>query len=142
MDYKDVRKVTRKQIDIERLDESEIVHDYEGKRYLVNDQYMDDQIVQRQNSPEKEIAIAAVRRLLHSDVKELTDRQKDVMIGIMEGKTLREIAEDLQLHFSTVQEHVAIAKKRLERLINQTKSILKEEQDNGTSNTTETDINS
>lgn len=126
----DIRQVTKRQIEVQNLSEDEIVHDYKGRRYLVNDDYIKDQLEQRRNSSDKEIALTAVRHLLHSNVKELTDRQKDVMIGIMKGKTLRKIAKDLNIHFSTVQEHVAIAKEKLERLINQTRSILKEEHDN------------
>ena len=134
----DARKVTHSQIDSERLAEDEVLHDYEGNRYSVNTDYVAKQLEQRQHSTEKEIALEAVKRLLHEDVNELSSRQKDVMIGLMQGKTVRRIAKDLDLHFTTVQEHIKVAKEKLEKLINQTKEVII----NGTVNVDQTDTDS
>lgn len=138
MDSQDARKVTDEQIRVERFSESEVVHDYTGQRYIINSDYVKQQLEQRTNSVDKEIALAAIRHLLHSDVQELTNRQKDVMIGIMEGKTFREIAIEMGIHYTTVQEHVSVAKEKLEKLINQTKGVIS----HGTDDTDKADVDS
>ena len=124
----DAQRVSKKQLDSGMLDdaEEELLHDYKGVRYLINDAYLTKQLDRRVNSPDKTIALIAAAQILRTNLNQLTDKQKQVIIGAMEGKSLREIAKEMNIHYTTVQEHLSIAKKKLAGLISNTKQMIQE----------------
>jgi DNA-directed RNA polymerase specialized sigma24 family protein len=110
--------------------EQELLHDYEGNQYLINDAHYQRELQKRTSSFDKEISLNAAGQLLRSNLKQLTDKQKQVVIGVMENKTIREIAIEMNIYFTTAQEHLDTARKKLANLINTTKQTIKEELEN------------
>lgn len=107
--------------------EGELLHDYRGRRYLVNSDYVEKQKQLNAPSEEHEIELNIAHQLMESNLKQLTDKQKTVVIGRLEGKTLKKIADEMGIHYTTVQEHLQSAQKKLAKLINQTKNVITEE---------------
>lgn len=132
MDDKDAYRIDHDSDD----HEGDLLHDYTGVQYVVNDQYMERQIERRHNSVEKDIALNIAAQLLRSNLTQLTDRQKEVIIKTMEGKSLRAIAKEMKLNHNTVNEHLIAAREKLAGLINQTKGVLS----NGTIDINKTDV--
>jgi DNA-directed RNA polymerase specialized sigma24 family protein len=109
--------------------EGELLHDYKGTQYLINDRYFEKEKEKRHSSTDKEIALQAAAHLLRTNLEQLTDKQKRVIIGVMEGKSLRRISKEMKIHFTTVQEHLEIARRKLAGLINKTKEVITNEED-------------
>ena len=72
--------------------------------------------------PSTDVALQAERdedtALLHSALQRLTDKQRAVLLlYIEEGKSFREIGEELGIHKDTVKEHYHAAIKNLRKIL-------------------------
>lgn len=72
--------------------------------------------------PSADVALQAERdedkALLHSALQRLTDKQRAVLLlHIEEGKSFREIGEELGIHKDTVKEHYHAAIKKLKKFL-------------------------
>jgi len=126
MENRDARKISKKQEKIFGDSKNELLHDYKGNRYLITNTFYEEQLRQRKNSPEKEIELIAAKQLMLSNLQQLTNKQKQVIIRTMEKKTLRQIGEEMGISHIAVNQHLQAARKKLAGLINKTKEILKE----------------
>lgn len=64
---------------------------------------------------------AETKRLIHSGMRFLTARQREVLVkSFWEGKTIREIGEELGLHYTTVSESYHAAIKKLQKILQNT----------------------
>lgn len=138
MAHKDLWKITDKE-QFHDMD-SEFVHDHEGNQYLPNSEYLKQELEKRQNSPDKEIALNVANRLLHSNLKQLSDKEKTIVIGRMQTppRTFRELGSELNMSHVAVQKQFKKAKEKLKNLINQTKEVIT----NGSNDIDKTDVDS
>lgn len=72
--------------------------------------------------PSTDVALQAERdedkERLHTALRKLTDKQRAVLLlYIEEGKSFREIGEELGIHKDTVKEHYHAAKKKLKKFL-------------------------
>lgn len=111
-------------------EEGELLHDYEGKRYLVNDDYLKRQKELRRNSRDKSIELKLAHNLLESNLRQLTKKQRDVMYYTMLKMSQSEIAKTMGISLNAVKQHLNLARKKLVKIITGTKQILKEGLDN------------
>jgi len=133
---KDAYKVGRGSIPADL--ENELLHDHEGNQYVINDSYVREQLQQRVPSEGRELELQLAREMLNSNLRQLTERQKDVMYYTMVGKSQRDTAKLLGISQTAVSQHLSAARKKLAKLINQTKEVIS----HGTGNTDQTDTNS
>lgn len=64
---------------------------------------------------------AETKRLIHSGMRFLTERQREVLVkSFWEGKTVREIGEELGLHYTTIAESYHAAIKKLQKIFQNT----------------------
>ena len=122
---KDARKIGRARVPLDL--EGELLHDRDGNQYVVNSDHVQDQLDQRAISDDKYLELQLARELLSSDLRQLTQRQKDVLYFTMQGLTEQEIGDKLGIAQQVVAKHLERARRKLAGLINQTKEVLQEE---------------
>lgn len=122
----DKKRIAQKsKLDNEYTDvEGELLHDYVGNQYLLSDSDYKQQLEQRANSeiPEQDLQLA--RELLHSNLRQLTERQKDVMYYTMQGWPQSKIAKKLSISQTSVSQHLQAARVKLAKLIKTTKEVM------------------
>ena len=115
----------------EAEDLNSLLRDDEGNYYEVSEQYYKDAIERVNPSVDKEIDLKLANELLRSELKYLTTKQKDVIYYMVVGMSITDIAVKMNLNRSTVYKHLNAAKKKLSKLIINSRSALKEGLING-----------
>lgn len=128
MAHNDAKRITKKHKQLQDYNdvEGELLHDGYGDQYLVNTDQYKQQLDQRRNSESKEQDLELAREILHSNLRQLTERQRDVMYYVMQKWTQKKIAEKLDISQTAVSQHLQAARTKLAQLITSTKQVLKE----------------
>jgi len=127
MDYKS-KKGLRKLLKTELDNALDVVRDDDGNMYEVSEEYYKKQIEQRQVNPDKQLDLELASELLSSNLRQLSQRQRDVLYYTMQRRRQKTIAKKLGISQEAVSKHLLAAKKILAKLILTTKEVIKGEQ--------------
>jgi RNA polymerase sigma factor (sigma-70 family) len=104
--------------------QNELLHDGYGDKYLVNDEHYKTELSRRTNSLSKQQDLELANELLNSDLRQLTEKQRDVMYYRMRRMTYEQIAVKMNITQSAVVQHLNAARKKLAKLIKTTKEVM------------------
>lgn len=127
MDYKS-KKGLRKLLKTELDNALDVVRDDDGNMYEVSEEYYKKQIEQRQVNPDKQLDLELASELLSSNLRQLSQRQRDVLYYTIQRRRQKTIAKKLGISQEAVSKHLLAAKKILAKLILTTKEVIKGEQ--------------
>ena len=127
MDYKS-KKGLRKLLKTELDSALDVVRDDDGNMYEVSEEYYKKQIEQRQVNPDKQLDLELASELLSSNLRQLSQRQRDVLYYTIQRRRQKTIAKKLGISQEAVSKHLLAAKKILAKLILTTKEVIKGEQ--------------
>jgi len=116
-----IRKITN-----DEEDQLDRLRDTDGNQYEISEAYFKQAIKRLQPSADKEIELGLAKELLRSNLDRLTLKQKDVMYYTMMRWDQERIAAKMNISKRAVAQHLALATKKLARIITGTKEILKE----------------
>ena len=127
MDYKS-KKGLRKLLKTELDNALDVVRDDDGNMYEVSEEYYKKQIEQRQVNPDKQLDLELASELLSSNLRQLSQRQRDVLYYTIQRRRQKTMAKKLGISQEAVSKHLLAAKKILAKLILTTKEVIKGEQ--------------
>jgi len=115
-----VRRITQKQIESGGADAEDVLYVKHGKKWVVEPAAIvsDEYVESRKGTDEnKKMQLFAAKSLILNGLKDLTNRERDVIMLYINGNTQQEIADQLGISRGSVVQYIKRARKKLKKLV-------------------------
>jgi len=115
-----VRRITQKQIESGGVDAEDVLYVKHGKKWVaepatvVSEEYIESRKGVDEN---KKMQLFAAKSLIMNGFKDLTNRERDVIMSYIEGNTQQMIADQLGISRGSVVQYIKRARKKLKKLV-------------------------